>query len=121
MAYAITFDAERRLVRVVQDGPERVQTALEAMRELREHPEFRSEYDILCDFRRGNFPSNNEGLQRVGATVREFFPGQRIALVFSIPERELKGRFVASESSAVVAMRVFGSLEHAESWLGAGS
>ena len=121
MAYAFSFDAERGIVRVVQDGPERVQTALEAMRDLRAHPQFRPEYGILCDFRSGNFPANNEGLLRMSAVIQEFFPGQRIALVFSVPEREMKGSFVADATSAAVSMRVFGSLEHAESWLGAES
>ena len=119
MAYAFTVDAGRRLVRVAQEGPERVQTALEAMRELLAHPEFRAEYGILCDFRGGNFPANNEGLLRMSAAIREFFPGQRIALVFSRPERETKGQFVAAASSATVRMRVFDSLIHAEAWLGA--
>lgn len=117
MTYRFTFDPKRKLIRVVQDGLENVHSALEVMREVRMHPEFHADYGILCDFRKGAFPRSKIELVKVSEVIKVFFPGQRIALTYSDPEREKGGNFVAASTGTVTSIRVFNDPEAAEAWL----
>lgn len=117
MAYTFVFDAARRMIRVAQDHPENRHSALEVMREVRMHPEFKPDYGILCDFRQGNFSGSKLDLFNVSEVIKMFFPGQRIALVFADADREKSGNYVAMATTSVLAVQVFNTIEAAEAWL----
>ena len=119
MSYSFAFDAARKRVLVTQESAETAQSALEAMSDVRNHPKFESDYDILCDFRKGDFPRGSVALAQVSQVITVFFPRQRIALVYSDPDREKSAQFVATAASTVANVRVFNDLQAAEAWLGA--
>lgn len=117
MSYTFTFDAARRMIRVEQGHAEDLQSALEGMREVRMHAEFNADYGILCDFRQGDFRGSRLDLFKVSEVIKVFFPGQRIALIFSESVREKSGAFVAIATTTALPIQVFDNIEAGEAWL----
>jgi hypothetical protein len=54
----------------------------------------------------------------VSTVIKAFFPGQRLALVYSDPKRESSGNLIAAAASPAANIGVFNNLEAAEAWLG---
>lgn len=83
MRHTITFDAVQKRIMIVVTPPMEREDALERLREVRRHPEFRADYGIVCNFLepdhdgRQSIPDTNE----FGGAVKALFPGQKVAVL----------------------------------------
>ena len=120
MAYDITFDPQRKLVRVTATGSETMEVVLNAIRDLRNDPRFRRDYGILCDFRKQTLVGSPAELYRIGLVVKSFFVGQKLAFVRPDPRGQDAQREVIATAEPNVDAMVFSELEKAEKWLTGG-
>lgn len=121
MPHTITFDAARKRVAIVVTRPVSEKQALSCFRELRTHPEFRTDYGILINLLAADLPPTNEEAVRLGGVVKAFFPGQRIALVWPNVSTIRSWVIFWVVASPRAHVRLFTTLSDAEAWLGSPS
>ena len=118
MAYEITFDPQRKLVRVTATGSENMTVALNAIRDLRNDPRFQRDYGILCDFRGQTFAATSAtDLFSLGLVLKSFFIGQKLAFVRPDSRGQDLQREVNATAEPNVDAMIFSDPERAEKWL----
>lgn len=116
MPHTFTFDAARRRISIFVTPPVSRYDALVGLREVRTHPEFRTDYGILIDVRAADRPPSAAGAIELGNVMKVFFPGQKIAFVSPNPVTT-EWAFLLVTASSKVHLSYFKESSEAEAWL----
>lgn len=109
MRDTITFDAVQKRITIVVSPPVQQQDALNRLREIRTHPEFRADYGIVCNL----LEPDHDGRQSVpnavdfSGAVRALFPGQKVAVLSAHALTTHRG-FMAESDSTQAALQSLG-------------
>ena len=118
MPHTIAFDAADKRIVVTVTSPVTHQDALRCLREMRMHPEFRSDYGLLFNMLEADtsgYPNASEAVQ-FGELVKVFFTGQKLAVVASHALTTEWG-FMSVTAAPSAALRLFPTLNEASAWL----
>ena len=116
MPHSFTFDAARKRITIFVTPPVSEYDALVGLREVRTHPEFRTDYGILIDVQAADRPPNASGAIEIGNVMNVFFPGQKIAFVSPNPGTT-EWAFLLVTASPRVHLSYFKESREAEAWL----
>jgi len=116
MPHTFTFDAGRKRITVFVTPPVSEYDALAGLREVRTHPEFRTDYGILINVQAADHPPSASGAIALGNIMKVFFPGQRIAFVSPNPVTT-EWAFLLVTASPKVHLSYFKESSEAEAWL----
>ena len=120
MAYAHSFDADRKLILVVQsEGENYYKEMLDWMMAVRTDPAFSRGYGILCDFRDGTVQLSPTDAFTCGTILQYFFAGQKVAFVIPDGLKPMVEKQVLAVHTAL-EVRGFALLQDAENWLSSG-
>ena len=116
MSHTFTFDAARKRITVFVPPPVSKFDALVGLREVRIHPELRTDYGILVDVQAIDRPPSAAGAIELGNIMKVFFPGQKIAFVSPNPVTT-EWAFLLVTASPKVQLSYFEESSEAEAWL----
>ena len=116
MPYTITFDAARKRIIIFVTAPVSRYDALVGLREVRTHPEFKTDYGILINVQAVDRPPSAAGAIELGNVMKVFFPGQKIAFISPNPVTT-EWAFLHVTASAKVHLSYFKDTSEAEAWL----
>jgi len=119
MPHAITFDAMHKRISILITPPIRREDALACFREVRTHPEFRTEYGIIFDLTAADRTLPHGEVAQLGEIVKVFFPGQKVAIVM-VPtdsDSESAVELFQAVASLKADVGVFKESSDAEAWL----
>ncbi len=116
MPHTFTFDAARKRITIFVTPPISEHDALVGLREVRTHPEFRTDYGILIDAQAVDRPPSASGAINLGNVLKVFFPGQKIALVSPNPVAT-EWAFLQLTARSKVHLSYFKESSEAEAWL----
>jgi len=116
MPYTFTFDAARKRITIFVTPPVSKYDALVGLREVRTHPEFRTDYGILINVQAADHPPSASEAIELGNVMKVFFRGQKIALVSPDPVTT-EWAFLHVTASSKVHLSYFNESSEAEAWL----
>ena len=116
MPHTFTFDAARKRITVFVTPPVSKYDALVGLREVRTHPEFRTDYGILIDVQAADRPPSASGAIELGNVMKVFFPRQKIAFV-SPNLVTTEWAFLHLTANSKVHLSYFKESSEAEAWL----
>jgi hypothetical protein len=117
MSYTIEFDAARKRIAVLVAPPISEYNAIQCFREIRAHPEFRTDYGILINLLAADRTLAVTEAEHIGGSMGYHFPGHRIALLRGTPTQTPEFDALRAATSSKTDVRIFVELSAAEAWL----
>jgi len=117
MSYTIRFDAAHKWIAIVVAPPISEYDALKCFREVRAHPEFRADHEILINLLAADRSLSMTEAVQLGGAMKYLFPNHKIAFVRTNPLMTEGLEALRATASPVLDVRIFSKLDAAEVWL----
>ena len=119
MSYTIEFDAAHKRIAIVVAPPISEYDALKCFREVRAHPEFRTDLGILINMLAVDRPISMTEAAHIGGAMKYLFPNHKIAFVRTNPLMTEGLEALRVTASPGLDVGIFSKLDAAEAWLAA--